>query len=159
MSCDTEKEQKLVNSFECKPTNRKITPQMVEKSPSKYIGDCFVWYGEIDDIRESESGMIWIVGDLEGESDKNIQYVSTTTFDLSVNNDGGRSYEEFLNYSDIYFTVSENFHYSELTDGIYNGDIVKIEGSVLGISKQPNPFFENRFNYTTEFVVYSITKL
>lgn len=156
--CSVEKKQQWVDSFECSSSNTNITPQMVEKSPGRYIGDCFTWYGKISDIQEVDSGMIWIVDDMEGEYDDNIQYVSTSTFNIQVNNDGNRSYDRYLNYSDIYFSL-DTFHYSELTDGIYEDDIVKIEGSVLGIVKKPNPFFEGRYTYTTQFVVYSLVKI
>jgi hypothetical protein len=160
LSCEeTTKQQVSVDTFQCESSDLIITPQMVEKSPQKYTGKCFTWIGRISQVSESDPGYVFILDDMFGEFDDNIQYTSKSSFGLSLTKDGKFTNEKYNYYTDVHFNFDEKWYYDNSTDEIFNDDIVKVEGTVLGEKMMPNPLFEDRFMYSTAFVVYSLEKI
>jgi len=139
ISCKKEKEQVMV--FELKKCEdfqeNLITPQLMEKSPGRYLGECFIWIGKVYDLTESGNEMVYILEEgLFEDFDDDIEISYKSRVSIGFENDGSTDpYRKNVGYKDVYFP---NFLYSfETTDiqtgeEIFKGDEVLIKGELLG---------------------------
>ena len=93
-----------------------ITPQMVEKNPDKYIGECVKWRGQVSDIKEAGEGMVYII-----PVEKKYDYCGKTQLSISVNKSGKISGKW------LYGTWLPDYDYAlSLCEYLYSGELPNI---------------------------------
>lgn len=152
ISCQKELEQFDVSQLSCDNVNTELTPQMVEKNPNKYVGECVEWIGRVSNINETGSGLVYIIPVPE-----KYNYCGKTQLSITLVNkieywDIGETWLPDMNPA---LMLCEYLYGDELPN-IFTDDYVKFKGKILGETKREHPLFKDRF---VEFPLIAIIEI